>query len=323
MEATFYAYTIFVMLVCATASTASLLSYVVTRNRMHAYISVAFLLYFFDLSCIFQMEYLNHGRYLSIDDFYIIDDPVIKILLSAAILEALWLAICVYLSEKRTQHIVLPVVVFLAVELIIVCAMNESPIKQWLFYTMRELFLFFILAYIAVRYRTLSEDASVKTRIKRLRKLLYAAAIIVGCIVAENTFLILLWRPSDDVMTSLLPLYLAERNFSENVLVILLAILTFRHAFKTFQVRHKQPPTPDRSEQAQYIEDILGLYCDEHALTRRERDILLRIVEGKDYQNTASELHLAIGTVKSHTHNILKKTGTKTRQELIQNFWEN
>ncbi|WP_418860454.1 hypothetical protein [Slackia isoflavoniconvertens] len=32
-------------------------------------------------------------------------------------------------------------------------------------------------------------------------------------------------------------------------------------------------------------------------------------------------MHLALGTVKSHTHNIFKKTGTKTRQELLQQFW--
>ena len=45
------------------------------------------------------------------------------------------------------------------------------------------------------------------------------------------------------------------------------------------------------------------------------------MLEGKDNQNIASEMHLALGTVKSHTHNIFKKTGTKTRQELLQQFW--
>lgn len=28
------------------------------------------------------------------------------------------------------------------------------------------------------------------------------------------------------------------------------------------------------------------------------------------------------GTVKAHVHNILKKTGTTTRQELAQLFWK-
>lgn len=44
--------------------------------------------------------------------------------------------------------------------------------------------------------------------------------------------------------------------------------------------------------------------------------------KGKDNQNIASSLQLALGTVKAHVHNILKKTGTTTRQELAQLFWK-
>ena len=33
-------------------------------------------------------------------------------------------------------------------------------------------------------------------------------------------------------------------------------------------------------------------------------------------------MHLALSTVKVHVHNILKKTGDASRQELIQGFWK-
>ena len=46
------------------------------------------------------------------------------------------------------------------------------------------------------------------------------------------------------------------------------------------------------------------------------------VLQGKDDQNIASSLQLALGTVKAHVHNILKKTGTTTRQELAQLFWK-
>ncbi len=36
----------------------------------------------------------------------------------------------------------------------------------------------------------------------------------------------------------------------------------------------------------------------------------------------ASSLQVVLGTVKAHVHNILKKTGTTTRQELTQLFWK-
>ena len=46
------------------------------------------------------------------------------------------------------------------------------------------------------------------------------------------------------------------------------------------------------------------------------------VLLGKDNQNIASEMHLALSTVKVHVHNILQKTGHTNRQELIQDFWK-
>ena len=63
------------------------------------------------------------------------------------------------------------------------------------------------------------------------------------------------------------------------------------------------------------------MYCDRNALTTREQDILRAIIDGKDNQNIASELQLALGTVKTHVHNVFKKTGTTNRNELLKAFW--
>lgn len=46
------------------------------------------------------------------------------------------------------------------------------------------------------------------------------------------------------------------------------------------------------------------------------------VPQGKDNQNIASSLQLALGTVEAHVRNILKKTSTITRQELTQLFWK-
>ena len=70
MEAAFSTYTIIVMFICAVASTAAAGSYAITRNRMFMYVAIAFFLYFFDLSFIFQAEYLNHGTAITINALY-------------------------------------------------------------------------------------------------------------------------------------------------------------------------------------------------------------------------------------------------------------
>lgn len=66
---------------------------------------------------------------------------------------------------------------------------------------------------------------------------------------------------------------------------------------------------------------VLPAFCEHYHLTARENVILKEVLQGKDNQNIASSLQLALGTVKAHVHNILKKTGTTTRQELTQLFW--
>lgn len=67
---------------------------------------------------------------------------------------------------------------------------------------------------------------------------------------------------------------------------------------------------------------VLLAFCEHYHLTARESVILKEVLQGKDNQNIASSLQLALGTVKAHVHNILKKTGTATRQGLAQLFWK-
>ena len=64
------------------------------------------------------------------------------------------------------------------------------------------------------------------------------------------------------------------------------------------------------------------MFATRHKLSQREREVLYLILLGKDNQNIASEMSLALSTVKVHVRNILKKTGDASRQELIRNFWK-
>ena len=67
---------------------------------------------------------------------------------------------------------------------------------------------------------------------------------------------------------------------------------------------------------------VLPAFCEHYHLTARESVILNEVLQGKDNQNIASAMHLALSTVKVHVHNILKKTGDASRQELIKGFWK-
>lgn len=45
------------------------------------------------------------------------------------------------------------------------------------------------------------------------------------------------------------------------------------------------------------------------------------VIEGKDNRTIAQELFLSEGTIKTHVHNIMVKTETKSRNELKQDLW--
>lgn len=305
MEIAFYFYTILVMLVCIAAGTISLSAYFVSRKRSHLYMVAFFLFYFLDLALIFQNEYLGQNTNFPLEAFYAIDYPALKILFSLGTIEALWLVACDFLDEHRPALLVGPAVGFVLGSIAVLAFLPEGQYKQWLFYSMRQIFLLWCLGYVLLRYRT-TEGEIEKARMRRQEPLFLATLILTICIIAEDVFMMLIWDP-DPSSATLLPLYISERNFSENFLMLAFAFFSLREAAGALRQR---------------IDELLPAYCERHKLTAREREIAALVLMGKDNQNIASELQLALGTVKAHVHNILKKTDHATRQDLTRDFWK-
>ncbi len=114
----------------------------------------------------------------------------------------------------------------------------------------------------------------------------------------------------------------AERNYAENLLMLICAAMTCHFALRQLDIRsHTSPVVDDTKRYHQTAEDLL-VYARRHSLTAREREVLDYILRDQDNQNIASAMSLAPSTVKVHVHNILQKTGHGNRQELIQDFWK-
>lgn len=65
-------------------------------------------------------------------------------------------------------------------------------------------------------------------------------------------------------------------------------------------------------------EDKKELLCVTYQITKRERDIIDKICEGKTNQQIADELFITLQTVKDHTHRIYIKIGINSRLKLVQ-----
>lgn len=321
METAFYLYTIVVMLACVASGSVSLSAYFVSRRRSFLYAALMLLFYLLDLALIFQHEYLGQNVEYSITQFYTIDHPQLKMLLALGTLEPMWLILCDFVNEKRRAWRIVPAVVFVVATEIVLWALPVSEFRQWLFYTLRQGFLIWCIAYAVYRYST-SQSEVERARMRRQEPVLLVTAVLCLCILIEDVAMILVFDSSFFAQEALLPLYISERNFSENILLLAFAFFTLRAAADTLRLRFKEPPAVDAPDTQAYVDELLPAFCERYNLTARERVIVEQVLQGKDNQNIASSLQLALGTVKAHVHNILKKTGVSTRQELTQLFWK-
>ena len=325
METVFFYYTVIVITVCLSTALSALGALVITDNKKFAYIIAMFVFYAFDLIVIFEGEYMNHGQAVSLPLYYGIVDWPLKMILAAGVLESAWLIACDFVEEKGTLLRIVPVIVFCVADCLIALLIPDVEpfwqVRQMLFYSAREVFIAFIFIFCAVRY------FQEKDPLKRQRMLSAKWVYIIGipltlCIVAENSTVIFLWVPTENDLQSLVLLYFSSRNFSENTLVLGCAFFAIRSCWRSLSSRAGLVNQAGSViESHTYIESLLPAYAAKHHLTERETEIMRLIVQGKDNQNIASELHVALGTVKSHVHNIMQKAGKTNRDDLIKDFW--
>jgi len=57
-----------------------------------------------------------------------------------------------------------------------------------------------------------------------------------------------------------------------------------------------------------------------YGISIREKDIIIKISEGKTNKEISEELFISIQTVKDHNYNIYKKVEVKNRVQLVQKF---
>jgi DNA-binding CsgD family transcriptional regulator len=65
------------------------------------------------------------------------------------------------------------------------------------------------------------------------------------------------------------------------------------------------------------METLPEAFLTKYGITDREREIILKVAQGKSNADIASELFISLGTVKTHLHNIYKKIGVDSRFDLL------
>ena len=66
-----------------------------------------------------------------------------------------------------------------------------------------------------------------------------------------------------------------------------------------------------------FAKPINDVKHDDYKLTKREREVLQRLVEGDSYKMVAEACFISIGTVYSHINNIYKKLRINSKSEAV------
>ena len=65
------------------------------------------------------------------------------------------------------------------------------------------------------------------------------------------------------------------------------------------------------------MDDLSQAFLSRYRITDREREIILKVIQGKSNADIASELFISLATVKTHLHNIYTKIGVESRFDLL------
>jgi DNA-binding CsgD family transcriptional regulator len=65
------------------------------------------------------------------------------------------------------------------------------------------------------------------------------------------------------------------------------------------------------------LDELSAGFLSRYGITDREREIILKVIQGKSNADIASELFISLATVKTHLHNIYKKIGVESRYDLL------
>lgn len=108
-----------------------------------------------------------------------------------------------------------------------------------------------------------------------------------------------------------------NRNFCENILFVGLAAHIISHAIENLKLALSA--TPEERGLSDNLSPVKA-FSLAYSLTEREQEVLQRLLEGKSQQEISDELIIALGTVKTHVHNIYQKTDAANRNQMIAKY---
>lgn len=315
----FFCYTMLVLAVCFGTACISGFAYASSGRKMLLFLGVLFLVYSLETSTVFFNEFVNATELTSAEGYYNVDHLWLRTILGTAAQACTQLAAGSLLREAKWKRTVILCGLFFVASILAGTLVPEGGMRQFVYYTLRQVGFAAVLIYLAIRCKT-TQDQTLRERLLKYSIAYVIIWILVASVVLEDLFITLFVHI--EAHPTWLLLFLSERNFSENILAGFMAYLTIRYALRLLSIRINQAPTLEKVDDLeQRVNEQMELFASMNGLSERESQVLALVVLGSSNHEIATKLYLAEGTVKKHVHNIMVKTNTKDREALTLRFW--
>lgn len=227
------------MQVCAILTSACCLaSYLVSRNKVQLYCFAGFLMYYCDCMLVFRTDYVMASESAVSHEAFFIGDPTFSIIFGCATLMSFWLMVCAYVEEDSIIVRFGPAYLFVGASLAVTLFLPQGYVHMFVFYSLREVFIAWMLFFAAYKYIT-TDDDRLRLRLSRFPKFYVLLWVLLLAVVAENYLVLLLISPGHvDIPLGFFP----ERNFAENLLALVCEFVALRSSLTYLSVRHSEPP---------------------------------------------------------------------------------
>lgn len=287
---------------------------------MLLFLSIFLLFFSLEQIIIFYNEYSSQNTEFSTALFSGMENPLLRLATGSATYYSLWLVFCEYFSvqDKRLKYV--PLISFVVLSIALLCLPSlDDATRKWAFYSMRQLFVLWICGYCIFKKFT-EKTPAYKTRYQKKLPIFFGFAFLAILIFIEDTFVMLALDPATIGSNFFLEL-LYRRNISETIFALLIAAFCLRLCVQTLTLKKTEKPQDQTEKQQTKALLLIPYFTKKYNMTAREKEIFAYLTKGFTNHQIASELQVAEGTVKTHIHNIFKKTNVHNREELLSLFW--
>lgn len=303
-------YNLFLTGIYAIAAACAYYFYTQKRDSLFLASGILFCAYLFDNTIVCCTELIP--EFASLYDKLFLLTPSVKTIYFVTLIGSM-----LYIFQKALDILSLKTSVILiglyAAALISAPMIPENNWKVFIYYLPTQLMMAGLALWGLHRLKKHPDDYQAPYHVLT-RKLLILLLLFTACILVEDSIVIFFF----DVFAAV-GLKINNRNVSENIMFLCFSFCLIRETYKHLSVFSKNLSGtlqislyPERSP--------VKLFCMTYGLTDREVEIFERLLDGKSQQEISDELIIALGTVKTHIHNVYQKTGAANRSQLIDQF---